>query len=344
MAPTIALDAMGGDHAPQCVIDGAARAARRDSDLRFILFGDRTKLSPLLDKRKRLSEVCTLEHTDDQIADDTRPSVALRQGRQSSMRRAIDALKSGDADAMISAGNTGALMAMGKVVLRTLPRIDRPAIVSTMPTRRGRSVMLDLGANATCNPNNLVEFAVMGEVFARAVLGVERPSVGLLNIGSEDVKGHDVVQEAAQALREGDLPIDFAGFIEANEIHIGRVDVVVTDGFTGNVALKMAEGTATFIGSGLKEAFASSWRGRLSYLLGKPMLERLRRSFDPRGHNGAMFVGLNGVVVKSHGNTDALGYANAIRITAELIRNGTNTRIIEEMERFGVPSHLAAAS
>ena len=262
------------------------------------------------------------------------PSHVLRQGRNTSMRLAIDAVKDGRASAAVSAGNTGALMALAKFVLKTLPGIERPAIASLMPTRRSETVVLDLGANTECDADNLVQFAVMGEVFARAVLGIAKPTVGLLNIGTEDVKGNDTLREAAAALRSSPLAIEFRGFVEGTDLASGKVDVVVTDGFTGNVALKAAEGAVGLYAQFLREAFKSSLLSKLGYLLAKPALELLRQRLDPRRYNGAMFLGLNGIVVKSHGGTDAVGFANAIGVAADLVGQGTNQWIITELNRL----------
>src|SRR5579883_2132393 len=235
---------MGGDHAPEMVIAGANLAHRRFPDVHFLLFGDEARISPLLDRNAVLKPLCEIRHTPDFVANEDKPSVALRSGRRSSMRLAIDAVEGGEAAAVVSAGNTGALMAMSKIVLRMVPGIDRPAIASYFPTMRGESVMLDLGANVECDADNLVQFAVMGEVFARTVLGVSQPSIGLLNVGSEEQKGHEEVRAAATLLRNTDLPVHFHGFVEGDDITAGTVDVVVTDGFSGNIALKTAEGTA----------------------------------------------------------------------------------------------------
>jgi glycerol-3-phosphate acyltransferase PlsX len=247
---------------------------------------------------------------------------------------AIEAVKAGRASAAVSAGNTGALMALAKFVLKTLPGIERPAIASLMPTRRSEAVFLDLGANSECDADNLVQFAVMGEVFARAVLGVTKPTVGLLNIGTEEVKGHDTIREAAAALRASHLPIEFRGFVEGTDLTSGKVDVVVTDGFTGNVALKVLEGTVGLYTQFLREAFKSSLVAQLGYVLARPALQLLRQRLDPRRYNGAMFLGLNGVVVKSHGGTDALGFANAIGVAVDLVQQGTNQRITAELNRL----------
>lgn len=332
MSLPIALDGMGGDAAPAMVVEGAAIALSRDPELRFVLVGDEARLRPLLDRQAALRAAVELLHTPDFVAADAKPSLALRQGRSSSMRLAIDAVKEGRVAAAVSAGNTGALMAMAKVVLRTLPGVDRPAICGVFPSRSRPVVILDLGANVSCDSESLVQFAVMGTVFARAILGVERPTIGLLNVGTEDLKGDDVVRRAAALLRASPEPISFGGFIEGTDLVNGSVDVVVTDGFTGNVALKIAEGVARMFRDSLKEAFSGSLRGKLGYLVAKPALARLRERFDPRRHNGAMFLGLNGVVVKSHGGTDTLGFSWAIKVAADLVRQGTNARITEEMQ------------
>jgi glycerol-3-phosphate acyltransferase PlsX len=331
---TIALDAMGGDHAPQVVIAGADMARERFPGLRFLLYGDTRALSRCLEGRSALAARATVEHTPDQVGADAKPSQVLRQGRNTSMRLAIDAVRDGHASAAVSAGNTGALMALAKFALKTLPGIERPAIATLVPTRRSEAVVLDLGANAECDAANLVQFAVMGEVFARAVLGFAKPTVGLLNIGTEDVKGHDTIREAAAALRASDLPIEFRGFVEGTDLTSGKVDVVVTDGFTGNVALKVAEGTVALYSQFLREAFRSSPLAKLGYLLARPALQLARQRLDPRRYNGAMFLGLNGIVVKSHGGTDALGFANAIGVAVDLVQQGTNERITAELRQL----------
>jgi glycerol-3-phosphate acyltransferase PlsX len=331
---TIALDAMGGDHAPQVVIAGADMARERFPELRFLLHGDERLLRALLRARGQLAARSLIEHTPERVDPDARPSQVLRQGRGTSMCLAIEAVKAGRASAAVSAGNTGALMALAKFVLKTLPGIERPAIASLMPTRRSEAVFLDLGANSECDADNLVQFAVMGEVFARAVLGVTKPTVGLLNIGTEEVKGHDTIREAAAALRASHLPIEFRGFVEGTDLTSGKVDVVVTDGFTGNVALKVLEGTVGLYTQFLREAFKSSLVAQLGYVLARPALQLLRQRLDPRRYNGAMFLGLNGVVVKSHGGTDALGFANAIGVAVELVQRGTNQRITAELNRL----------
>ncbi|MEE8500156.1 MAG: phosphate acyltransferase PlsX [Kiloniellales bacterium] len=319
---TISLDAMGGDAAPRMVLSGANIARRRYPQVEFLMFGREIEIAPLLDRMKRLKAVTTLVHTDDVIGADDKPSVALRGGRNSSMRLAINAVHDGRAVGVVSAGNTGALMAMAKFVLKTLPGVDRPAIAAFFPTLRGETLMLDLGANVTCNARNLIDFAVMGNAFARCVLGVLQPTCGLLNVGSEERKGHEALHEAAAVLREASLPGEFVGFVEGDDIAQGTVDVVVTDGFTGNVALKTAEGTAKLVGEYLRATFKSSLMAGLGYLLARPSLNKLRKRLDPRRYNGAIFLGLNGITVKSHGGTDAFGFANAIGVAVDMNEHG----------------------
>jgi glycerol-3-phosphate acyltransferase PlsX len=331
---TIALDAMGGDRAPGMVVKGAEIALRRHPGLRFLVFGGEDKVRPLLAKLPRLAEVVSLHHTSEVVADDARPSMVLRAGRQSSMRLAIEAVADGRADGVVSAGNTGALMAIAKFVLKMLPGIDRPAIASFFPTRRGESVMLDLGANVECDEENLVQFALMGDVFARTVLGLLEPTVGLLNVGSEDLKGNDAVRGASARLRETVTPIHFYGFIEGDDIAAGTVDVVVTDGFTGNIAVKTAEGMARLFNEFLEASFRHSLPARIGYLLARRALRKLRMRSDPRRYNGAIFLGLGGIAVKSHGSTDAFGFANAVGVAVDMKVNGVPDKIRVELARL----------
>lgn len=328
---TIALDAMGGDHAPDVVIEGVQLAHVRLPDVRYLLFGDEQRINPLLDRFPAIKPFVEIRHTDQVVGGNDKPGQVLRTGRQSSMWLAIQSVSKGDAHGVISAGNTGALMAVSKFVLRMVPGIDRPAIAGFYPTERGESVMLDLGANVVCDANNLVEFAIMGEVFARIVLGVEEPTVGLLNVGSEELKGNDNVRAAAATLKAGHLPLKFYGFVEGNDITKGTVDVVVADGFSGNIALKAAEGTAHLYRRFLTEAFSSSWLAKLGYVLARPALNKVKMRTDPRRYNGAMLLGLNGITVKSHGGTDAEGFANAIGVAVDLVKQGFNDRIKEEL-------------
>jgi len=342
-AITLALDAMGGDAAPRMVVAGADRALDDHPNVRFRIFGDRTRLEPLLQGYPRVRARSELHHTDEVVADDAKPTTALRQARASSMRLAVDAVRQHEADAAVSAGNTGALMAMAKVLLRTLPGIDRPAIASVMPAAKRPVVILDLGANAECDATNLVQFALMGAVFARTVLGVAEPTVALLNIGTEALKGDDVVQQAANRLRAGELPIRFEGFVEGTGLMAGSVDVVVTDGFTGNVALKVAEGTARLIIDRFRDTLADSWAAKLGVLLARRSLGRLKAKLDPQRYNGAMFLGLGGVVVKSHGSANAAGFANAINVAVDLVQGGANARIGEELAQYAQPVTGAAS-
>ena len=343
---TLAVDAMGGDRAPDVVIDGLAIAIERHPGVRFLVVGDEARLAPLM-ARKRLGECCTVRHAPEVIGGEMKPTAALRL-RNSSMRVAIDAVATGEASGVISAGNTGALLALAKIVIKTLPGVDRPALAALAPSARGDVVMLDLGANTLCNSRNLVEYAVMGDVFARAVLGLPAPTIGLLNIGSEELKGDERVQKAAEILRASHLAPQFHGFVEGDDIPGGTTDVVVTDGFTGNVALKMGEGALKLIFGLLKQVFSSSLAGRIAYVLARPGLERLREWVDPRRYNGAIMLGLNGVVVKSHGGTDAEQFAYATDVAIDMVVHRFNDRIREGLAQIaslptGASPLLAAA-
>jgi glycerol-3-phosphate acyltransferase PlsX len=340
----ISLDAMGGDNAPEMVVRGADIARRRFPQAKFLFFGDEAKVRPLLESLPDLSKVSTLRHTVSVVTMDDKPSQALRSGRGSSMRLAIDAVHNGEANAVVSAGNTGALMAMAKFVLKTLPGIDRPAIASFFPTLRSESVMLDLGANVQCDADNLVQFAVMGNVFARTVLGVRAPSMGLLNVGSEELKGHDAVKVASGILRQATLPGKFLGFVEGDDITRGTCDVIVTDGFNGNVALKSIEGAVKLYSHFLRQTFKSSWIAGIGYLLARPAMNALRARVDPRRYNGAIFMGLNGVCVKSHGGTDAFGFANAIGVAVDMVTNGAIEKMREDFALLHTQANPQAAA
>jgi phosphate acyltransferase len=332
---TIALDAMGGDNAPAIVVKGADLARRRFPGVRFRMFGDQARILPLMKRRKRLREITEILHTEDVISNEMTLSVALRKGRQSSMQLAINSVRDGETAGVVSAGNTGALMAMAKLTLRTLPGIDRPAIAAIFPTIRGESVMLDLGANVECDAENLVQFAIMGDVFARTVLGTVDPTCGLLNVGSEEMKGHAEIQQAFATLREMGDAFNFHGFVEGDDIAAGTTDVIVSDGFTGNIALKTTEGTARLIKEFLADAFRSSLSSRLGYIFARRGLRKMRDRIDPRRYNGAVFIGLTGIAVKSHGGTDAFGFANAIGVAVDMAANGFNDKITEGLESFG---------
>jgi phosphate acyltransferase len=331
----IALDAMGGDHGPSVVVPGASLALSRHPDSEFQLYGDSARIGPLLAKHPELKAVAKLVHTDVAVRMEDKPSQALRNGRwKSSMWLAIDAVKRGEADVAISAGNTGALMAMAKFNLRMLPGIERPAIAAQWPTAKGRSIVLDLGASIGADAEHLVNMAVMGSAMARVLFGRDRPSVGLLNIGVEEVKGLEPVREAGRILREDPPPyLDYVGFVEGDDIGKGTADVVVTEGFAGNIALKTAEGTARQFADYLRDALGQSLLTRLGYLLAKPAFSMLRERMDPRKFNGGVFLGLNGVVIKSHGGTDPEGFASAIDMGYNTVRNELLAKIGATMHR-----------
>jgi glycerol-3-phosphate acyltransferase PlsX len=327
---TVSVDAMGGDAGPGVVVAALARSAIRHPDVRFLLHGDEAQLKPLFTRRKKLLNKVTIRHSPERVSMEDKPSQVLRRGRNTSMWRMIESVQAREARVAVSAGNTGALMAMSIFQLRTLDGIDRPAIAALWPTRRGQSVVLDVGANVETDAEQLVDFAVMGEAFARAILGLERPTVGLLNVGAEDVKGHEAVRGAAQTLRSVNLPIEFCGFVEGDDIAEGTVDVVVTDGFTGNVALKTAEGTAKLVVGFLRSSLRRSFLGRIGGLLASGALKALRQRLDPRASNGGIFLGLNGIVVKSHGGTDSMGFASALDMAIDMARADIISRIVAD--------------
>jgi glycerol-3-phosphate acyltransferase PlsX len=314
---------MGGDSGPSVVVPGVAIAARRlaGRGVRFLLHGDEAKIRAELARAPDAAAVSDVRHSDTVIAMDEKPGQAMRRGKGSSMWNAIEAVKTGEAAAALSAGNTGALMAIGMLQLRTFAALERPAIVASWPSLRGVTTVLDVGANIECDAERLVDFAIMGEAYHRAAHGAERPSVGLLNVGSEDQKGHEEVREAHRILREGGLNVNYHGFVEGNDISKGTVDVVVTDGFTGNVALKTAEGTAKFIASEKRSAFTGSLIDKIGAVIAQGALKRLKTRLDPNTANGAPLLGLNGIVVKSHGGANDLGIGNAIMVAADLAQS-----------------------
>jgi phosphate acyltransferase len=318
------------------MVAGAARALRRRRDFSFLLFGDEPEIRRQLAAHPELSRASEVVHCDDVISGEDRPSQAIRRSKTSSMGRAIAAVKEGAAQAMVSGGNTGAMMAMSKLALRTMPGIDRPALAALLPTLgRNDLVMLDLGANTECDANNLVQFAVMGAAYARVVLELERPRVQLLNIGTEELKGTGELKDAAAILRAADyLGLSFDGFIEGDKLSRGHVDVVVTDGFSGNIALKSLEGTARFVTDLLRRAFTSSVRSKIGFLISRPATELLKHHLDPNNHNGAVFLGLNGLVVKSHGAATPKGVANAIHVAASIVRNDITRKIGDDLDNF----------
>ncbi|MGH6665700.1 MAG: phosphate acyltransferase PlsX [Pseudolabrys sp.] len=331
----IALDAMGGDHGASVVLPGADISLTRHPDSEFLIFGDRAVIEPLLDGLPRLKAKSKLVHTDVAIRMDDKPSQALRHGRgKSSMWLAIDAVKKHEADVMVSAGNTGALMAMARFNLKMIEGIERPAIAGLWPTLKGESVVLDVGASIGADAEHLINLAAMGSAMARVLFDIERPTVGLLNIGVEEVKGLEQVREAGRLLREGHFPyFEYAGFVEGDDIGKGTVDVVVTEGFAGNIALKSAEGTARQFAQYLRGAMNRTWTARLGYLLARPAFQTLRDKMDPRKSNGGVLLGLNGVVIKSHGGADAEGYAAAIDMGYDMIRYELLAKIRQSMAR-----------
>jgi len=332
----IALDAMGGDQGAAVVVPGADMSLQRRPDMEFILFGDAGVLDPLLNAHPRLKAASRVVHTDVAIKMDAKPSQALRAGRwKSSMWLAIDAVKKGEADVAVSAGNTGALMFMAKFNLKTMAGIERPAIAGFWPTLKGESIVLDVGASIGADAQHIVDMAVMGGALARIVFDLERPKVGLLNIGVEEIKGLEEVRDAGRILREARLPdFEYVGFIEGNDIGKGVVDVVVTEGFAGNIAIKAAEGTARQFAELLKRAMSRSWQTKLGYLLAREAFTVLRDKMDPRKVNGGVFLGLNGIVIKSHGGSDAEGFASAVDIGYDMVRYGLLARISDTLDHY----------
>ena len=329
----ISIDAMGGDNSPRVVIEGLVEASLKNPDVRFLVFGDESRVMPLLNKYPRLKEKCELRHSPEMVHNEDKPSQVIRN-RNTSMYMAIDAVRRGEAKAIVSAGNTGALMAISKLSLKTIQKIHRPAIVSIMPHLGGRYVMLDLGANTECDGLNLAEFALMGNIVAKNALGIDRPRVALLNIGSEEMKGKEEIKQAAQIIKNSHMDIDFVGFIEPHDLPNGKADVVVADGFTGNIALKSIEGTSKLIMKMIKNAI----KGSLLAIFGLPFMigvkVKLKKTMDPRLYNGAMFVGLNGLSVKSHGGTDAFGYSVAVNNAIKMVRQDFVGTIRSELEHI----------
>lgn len=334
---TVSLDAMGGDNGPEVVLAGASIALERKPNLRFVLFGDEAVLEPALSRYPGLQSASRIVHCEISISMDDKPSQALRRGRwKSGMWRSIEATKNGEADVCVSAGNTGALMAMSKFCLRTMAGIERPAMAALWPTLKGESVVLDVGANIGADASQLIDFALMGAAMVRALYDVGKPTVGLLNIGVEEVKGMEEIREAGQILRESSPPnLAYHGFVEGDDLGRGTVDVVVTDGFTGNIALKTAEGTARQISEYLRAAMSRTLFARIGYFFAKSAFDHLREKMDPRKVNGAVFLGLNGVVIKSHGGTDAEGFAAAVEMGHDMVANGIIEKIENDLRYFG---------
>lgn len=331
--PRIAVDAMGGDEGVRVMVEGAALARRRHDKFQFLLVGDEARIKSALADHPNLRSASEILHCDDVVAGDEKPTQALRRAKTTSMGLAINAVKQGQAGAAVSAGNTGALMAMSKLALRTMPGIDRPALAALLPTLEEHdAVMLDLGANTEADARNLVQFAIMGAAYSRIVTGFEQPRVRLLNIGTEEIKGTEALRDAAAQLQQATgLALSFDGYIESDKINRGTVDVVVTDGFSGNIALKAIEGAARFVTDLLRTAFTSSLRSKIGFLVSRPATELLKHHLDPNNHNGAVFLGLNGVIVKSHGSANAKGVANAVEVAARLLEDDITNRITSDL-------------
>ncbi len=331
---TIALDAMGGDHGPDSVIPGAALICEENKNIRFLVFGDEKKIAPLLEKHPALKNSCLTVHTDKMVRNDEKPSVALRASKDTSMRLAIEAVEQGRAHAVVSAGNTGALMAMAKMILKPLPGIHRPAIASIFPTVTTDTIMLDLGANVLVDAENLVQFAVLGAVFAKVHKNITVPTVGILNVGSEEMKGPDHVRGAAAILSKVEFPGRYHGFVEGDDIAKGTVDVIVTDGYAGNIALKTAEGIGKLTGFYFKQAMMSDPLAMIGGLLGFFAFQRFKKKVDPRRYNGGVFLGLNGLCIKSHGGVDALGFSTAVVLAIRLAEHGYIKKVSEDIGRL----------
>lgn len=338
--PRIAIDVMGGDKGPSVIIDGVAQALAAQPELLFDLIGDDAIISRELARHPQLAAAAVVTHAPDSVASDESPSLAIRRAKTTSMGMVIAAVRDGRCGAGVSAGNTGAMMGTSKVMLGMLDGIDRPALAALMPSLgHTDSVMLDLGANTYCDARNLVQFAVMGAAYARIALGLERPRVALLNIGTEELKGTDEIRAAAASLRASThLPLEFVGFVEGDRLSHGDVDVIVCDGFSGNIALKTVEGTARFVTDLLRRAFTSSLRSKIGFLISRPATNLMRHHLDPNNHNGAVFLGLNGIIVKSHGGANARGFANAVGVAAKLMINRISERITHDLDGAAVPA------
>ncbi len=340
----LSIDGMGGDHAPDIVVEGVNLAARRNSGVRYLIHGDPSRLAPLLDRCPEAKTVSEIVAAEKSIGMDVKASQALRQGKGSSLWSAVQAVEEGRAHAIVSAGNTGAFMAISMFRLRTMEGLHRPALAARWPSANGGyTVILDVGANVEADGEQLVEFAIMGEAFQRAVSGKERPSVALLNVGAEDQKGHEEIRTAARLIRESGVDINFHGFVEGDDISKGTVDVVVTDGFTGNIALKTGEGTARLVAQLLREALTSGPLAQLGALIAYPALRKLRTRMDPGTFNGALFLGLNGLVVKSHGGANASGFAAAIGVAEKMARSHYREEIARNLQRLASASSQTAA-
>ncbi len=333
MKTVIAVDAMGGDHGPSVTVPACIDFLAADPDAELLLVGLKEPLERELARHRAASHPrITIVPATEVVGMDEEVRTAIRTKKHSSMRVAIDLVKEGRAQACVSAGNTGALMGTAKFVLKTLPGIDRPAICAVLPTRKGQVYALDLGANADCTPEHLLQFAIMGSTLVKAVEGKENPTVGLLNIGSEEIKGNEVVKKAGELLRMA--PLNFHGNVEGDDIYKGTTDVVVCDGFAGNVALKTSEGLAKMLGDFLKEEYTRDWLSRIAAAISYPVIKRFRRRVDHRRYNGAALLGLRGIVVKSHGSADRLAFTTALKRAASEASHGLTERIGDEIARL----------
>jgi glycerol-3-phosphate acyltransferase PlsX len=338
----ISLDVMGGDDAPGVIIEGADQALEAHPNVRFVLFGDEAAVRPLLERYPRVSSASEFHHTPDSVSMEDKPSKVLRNGRNTSMWLAINAVKEGKAHAVVSAGNTGALMALSIFQLRTMEGIDRPAITGVWPTMKGRCVVLDLGANVEATAKQLTDFAILGSSFAQVVLHKKDPLIAILNIGEEELKGHDEVREAAAILKDPNMALNFHGFAEGTDIGKGEIDVIVTDGFTGNIALKTAEGTAKLFSHYVKDAFKQSWITKLGAFIAMRAFDNMKERLDPRQGNGGVLLGLNGIVVKSHGGTDATGFANALDVAVEMSESDFTAEIAKTLAHLDIDRRNAS--
>jgi len=343
-ALTVSIDAMGGDAGPGTVVSALLKTIQRHTDVNFILHGDEAQLKGIVARQPKLAGRVAVRHAPGRVTMEDKPSYVLRRGKDTSMWHTINTVKTGAADVAVSAGNTGALMAVSMFGLGIIDGISRPAIAVIWPTLKGQCVVLDVGANVSATEEQLVDFAVMGEAFAHVVFGLAKPTVGILNVGAEEQKGHEGVRGASQILRESNLPMAFYGFVEGDDISKGTVDVVVTDGFTGNIALKTAEGTARLVGSWLRQALRRSLFSKFGAVIASGALNALKRKMDPRAQNGGVFLGLNGIVVKSHGSADAVGFASAVDLAIDMARADLNARITADRSAIAAESAGIRAS
>lgn len=339
----LSVDAMGGDDAPEVVVDGLELFLARRNAVRILLHGDKTVLQPAIDATRRLKPACEICHTTETVSMDDKPSQAIRK-RSSSMWNAIEAVRDGQAQASVSAGNTGALMAISMLRLSRMKGVYRPAMTALWPTRRGRVIVLDVGATLEADADQLLTFAIMGEAYARAIKGKPRPAIGILNVGAEDRKGHEELRRAAELIRESGLGLNYKGFVEGHDISEGAVDVVVTDGFSGNVALKTAEGTARLVAGFVRDALTSSMLARIGAVIASGGLRQLKERMDPSSVNGGVLLGLNGVSVKSHGGTDAKGFATALGLAADLALSPFREEVAASLRRVGEGAAQASES